>query len=148
MARKGERARSAGFFVFRKFDGHWRVLGLKVYGMMDIPKGHVDPGETDLETAYRECEEEASLTPASLDMKWGKISYTSERPHKDVIIFLAETEDEPEIRPNPVTKQYEHHGHSWLTRSDMLRQSHKYLKPAIEWAFRVIDGDSIVERRR
>lgn len=123
------------------------MLGLKVYGKMDIPKGHVDPGESDLEAAFRESYEEASLSKPSLNMRWGEIAYLSERPHKDVIIYIAETDSEPEIRPNPTTGQYEHHGYSWLTKADMLRMSHNYLKPVVEWAFGFVENERVTERR-
>ena len=46
MAKKKER--SAGFIIVRKEADGWRVLGLRVYGKIDIPKGHVEPGESDI----------------------------------------------------------------------------------------------------
>ncbi len=34
----------------------------------DLPKGHVDPGETDIQCALRELEEETGITPADIDL--------------------------------------------------------------------------------
>lgn len=146
MRETKEKTRSAGFIVVRQRGTSWEVLGLRVWGQIDIPKGHVEPGETDLEAALRECDEEAgiSVDPAS-DMMWGNRSFTSERKHKDVIVYIAATEQEPSIRPNPETKQYEHDGYHWLTWGEMRRRCYPYLLNTINWAHSVVDPKDFAE---
>jgi 8-oxo-dGTP pyrophosphatase MutT (NUDIX family) len=143
MKDKKQRERSAGFIVVRPRGQSWEVLGLRVWGKIDIPKGHVEEGEGDLEAAMRECEEEAgiSIDPGS-DMPWGSGFYVNERKHKDVIIYLASTEQEPMIRPNPETKQYEHDGYHWLTWDEMRRRCYPYLVDSINWAQNIIERGS------
>lgn len=34
----------------------------------DLPKGHVDPGETDIECALRELEEETGIAPTNIEL--------------------------------------------------------------------------------
>jgi len=132
-------ARSAGFIIVRPAGDGYRVLGLKVWGKFDIPKGKLDDNESDFEAAIRECEEEASISVTSTDMKWGHDSFTAMRPHKHVVIYLAETDQEPKIKPNPETGIYEHDSCEWLTWNQMLSGSYPYLKSAIEWARDKVD---------
>lgn len=141
MRETKEKARSAGFIVVRQRGSSWEVLGLRVWGKIDIPKGHVEPGESDLDAAIRECEEEAGITvrPAD-DMIWGDARYVSERKHKDVVIYLTATEQEPVIRPNPETKQYEHDGYHWLTWDEMRRRCYPYLVATIDWAQQTVES--------
>jgi len=141
MKDKKKRERSAGFIVVRPQGQSWEVLGLRVWGKIDIPKGHVEDGEGDLEAAIRECDEEAGISvDPKADMPWGRSFYVSERKHKDVIIYLAATEQEPMIRPNPETKQYEHDGYHWLTWDEMRRRCYPYLVESINWAQRIVEG--------
>jgi len=137
-----EKARSAGFIVVRRHGPSWKVLGLRVWGKIDIPKGHVEAGEGDLEAAIRECEEEAgvSVDPA-VDMPWGDTSYFSERKHKDIVIYLATTEQEPIIRPNPETMLYEHDSYHWLGWDDMRRRCYPYLISVIDWAQQIVERE-------
>lgn len=140
MKKKKAKERSAGFIVVRRRGSSWEVLGLRVWGKIDIPKGHLEPDETDLEAALRECYEEAGIeVKVPDDMIWGDASYIVERPHKDVAVFLAVTDQEPIIRINPETKQYEHDGYHWLAWEEIKNRSYPYLRPAIEWAQRIVE---------
>lgn len=140
MAKKKER--SAGFIVVRKDHDGWKVLGLRVYGKIDVPKGHVESGESDFDGAVRECKEEAGITVSSSDMEWGLDPKILERSHKDVVIFLASTEQDPVILPNPETNRYEHDGFHWLTWEAMKKRCYPYLVPAIQWAQERVEGAS------
>ena len=139
---KKKKERSAGFIIVRKDRDDWKVLGLEVFRRIDIPKGHLDAGETDLQAALRECKEEAGITVSSADMEWGLESKILERSHKDVVIFLASTDQDPIIRPNPETNRYEHDGFHWLTWETMKKRCYPYLVPAIQWAQDRIEGAS------
>lgn len=139
---KKKKERSAGFIIVRKDNDKWKVLGLQVFGKMDIPKGHLDPGESDLACALRECKEEASIVVSRSDMQWGQAPKILERPHKDVVIFLASTDQDPMIVPNPETKRYEHDDFLWLTWDVMKARCYPYLVPAIQWAQDLVEGAS------
>lgn len=142
MKKQKKKERSAGFIIVKKQENHWRVLGLRVWGRIDIPKGHLEDGESDLDAALRECKEEAGLTITKENMIWGDVSFISERPHKDVVIFLAMTDQEPEIRANPETKQFEHDGYQWLTWDQLQQKSYPYLMNCFKWAQFIVERDS------
>ncbi|GFR69172.1 Bis(5'-nucleosyl)-tetraphosphatase [asymmetrical]-like Protein [Elysia marginata] len=64
MATKTEPVVAAGFIIFRKIQSQPEYLLLQTsYGQhhWTPPKGHVDPGESEFETALRETEEEAGI---------------------------------------------------------------------------------------
>ena len=56
--------KSCGAIVFRKFHGNIELLLIKHAngGHWSFPKGHVEEGETEVETALREVHEETGLT--------------------------------------------------------------------------------------
>ena len=51
----------AGVVVVKKVEGQWMVFGMWARKGYDIPKGHVEDGETHFDTAVRECEEECGI---------------------------------------------------------------------------------------
>ncbi|XP_046656291.1 bis(5'-nucleosyl)-tetraphosphatase [asymmetrical]-like [Daphnia pulicaria] len=91
--------RAAGLIVFR-------IVSLEVeYLLMQTsyghhhwtpPKGHVDPGESDMETAMRETEEEAGLTVNHLQVITDfrkELHYEVKRKPKIVVYWLAKLVD-------------------------------------------------------
>lgn len=107
---------SAGTVVFRRTDRGVRLLVLRAYKNWDFPKGRVEPGETELEAAKRECAEETGL--ADLDFPFGDA-------HKDTIpyaggkvarYFLAETGEAAVRLPiSPELGRPEHHEWRWVS---------------------------------
>ena len=53
---------SAGAVILRQEPGGWRYLLLRVFRTWDFPKGGVETGETPMQAAMREVEEETALT--------------------------------------------------------------------------------------
>lgn len=94
-----ERIGGAGGVVFNRDDD---VLLLKhLSGDWVFPKGHVDPGESDLEAAQREVEEEAGVrTWCEDDGFVVKTHYVNDRQvAREIDWFVFETEaTEPELR--------------------------------------------------
>ena len=125
----------AGIVVVRKFGEEYKVLGLRLFGRYDLPKGKIEDGEDALTTAIRETEEEASIT--DIDFKWGYQTYQT----GPVTIYIAETCQDPKIIKNPETGIYEHHGIKWLTWKEAEASLYTYLRGAATWAKNVILSD-------
>ena len=107
--------KSCGALIFR-LDGGNRLYLLLHYagGHWDFPKGHVEKGESEEQTARREIQEETGL--AALEFLPGfreEISYsfrhnTGEEAQKQVAFFLASTSEKL------VRLSDEHIGFAWL----------------------------------
>ncbi|XP_033354816.1 bis(5'-nucleosyl)-tetraphosphatase [asymmetrical] [Bombus vosnesenskii] len=109
-------ARACGFVVFRRVQGIIEYLLMQVsYGThhWTPPKGHVDPGESDMEAALRETEEEAGLLVNDLNIFENvkeEQNYEANGKPKIVIYWLAELLD-PE---KPIRLSHEHQAFKWL----------------------------------
>ncbi|XP_043256718.1 bis(5'-nucleosyl)-tetraphosphatase [asymmetrical] [Colletes gigas] len=107
--------RACGFVLFRRaheiieyllmqatYDDHWSP-----------PKGHVDPGETDMETALRETKEETGLMADDIKIfedARQELNYKVNGNPKIVIYWLAEL-----IKPDkPIKMSDEHRAFKWL----------------------------------
>ena len=60
--------RSCGVLVFRGAAADREFLLMKHPARWDLRKGHVDPGETDIECALRELEEENGMASTAIDL--------------------------------------------------------------------------------
>ena len=124
----------AGIVVVRQFDQGWRVLGLILDDLIDIPKGVIEPDEKPLQTAIRETLEEAGLS--QINFEWG----TEPLVVDQLTCYVASTQQDPIIIQNPKTGIYEHQGFAWLTWEEMLGDCYPYLQPAVGWARDVVEG--------
>ena len=88
----------AGGVVFDKRG--WVLLLGHRNGTWVFPKGHLDPGETDLEAALREVEEEAGVVASPLSNQTELTRYQNAKGEQRVITwYLLETEaTEPVLR--------------------------------------------------
>ena len=88
--------KSCGALVYRKQGQAIQLLVLKhrLGGHWSFPKGHVEDGETEKQTALREVREETGLNISLLEGFRETVSY-SPRPgiSKDVVYFLGYAED-------------------------------------------------------
>lgn len=125
---------AAGFIVFRNRNNQPEVLGLKALpkfrkqsgGIYDVPKGRIDPGEIAIETAHRECFEEACLVVKRVVHKEPLID-------GPLALWVAEVEetDEVVISPNPETGELEHESFQWMTIDELKNNCLSYLRPMI-----------------
>lgn len=97
-----KKEKSCGAVVFRREkDGFVFLVETMQLGHISLPKGHVEAGETEEETARREIWEETSLR-VRVDTRFRRTIRYSPRPgaQKDVVFFTAEAE-EGNITPQP-----------------------------------------------
>ncbi len=109
--------KSCGVLIVRG-DPIDEFLLMKHVDRWDLPKGHVDPGESELECALRELEEETGILYTDINLVrdfryWSryvlpKLDARHPDQSKELIIFLARLQHETEI---VVT---EHLGYQWF----------------------------------
>ena len=112
--------KSVGLILFRDTK-HGKSILLLHYrgGHWDFPKGHVEPGETEHQTALRELREETDIADAQLlDGFRDRVQYSFRRGdrtvEKQVIYYLAET------AATAVKLSWEHQAYEWLPVQDAL----------------------------
>ncbi|MBI2129874.1 NUDIX domain-containing protein [Candidatus Woesearchaeota archaeon] len=128
---------SAGAVVFRK-DGETKYLLLQYRaGHWDFPKGNIEKGEEEKETAAREIKEETGIAEISFAEGFKeRIKYFYRREgrliSKEVVFYLIET------KQKEVKISFEHIGYEWLNFADALakvtfKNSKEILKKANEF---------------
>lgn len=94
------------------------VLLMEHATRLDIPKGHVEPGESDIECALRELWEETGITADDIELDPTfrfviqyncRYKRSDELLAKTVVIFLGRLQRDVEIHTS------EHQGHRWLS---------------------------------
>ena len=99
-----KKVKSCGFLIFKRQSREFLLL--KHSHRYDFPKGHIETGETELECALRELEEETGLTTAqiTIDGFSHRTSYVTrykrfgnQKVHKTLVIFLGWLEEESDI---------------------------------------------------
>jgi len=105
---------SVGAVLFKKQGEETKFLLLHYNaGHWGFPKGHVEEGETDEETLYREVKEETGLTeiellPAFKEPTKYLFRRGQETVFKEVFFYLAE------VKQGRVKISHEHQGFEWL----------------------------------
>ena len=90
------REKSCGAIVYRKFHGNTEILLIKHInsGHWSFPKGHVEAGETEEETALREVKEETGIDILIYPTFREIVSYSPKKDtYKDVVYFLAKAKN-------------------------------------------------------
>ncbi|MBC8355553.1 MAG: NUDIX domain-containing protein [Planctomycetes bacterium] len=108
--------RSCGVVVFRR--DPLSFLLMRHPTRWDLPKGHVDTGETDLECALREVEEETGIAADDIELDEGfrfehryqvqDRDYPNQTSNKTLLIYLGWLLRDVEIIPT------EHPGYEWF----------------------------------
>ena len=109
--------KSCGVLVFRNAPAEQFLL-MRHADRWDLPKGHVDPGETEVECALRELREETGIAAGDVEFDPG-FRFTAQytvRPKrfagremlKTLVVFLARFKRDVEISPS------EHAGFAWF----------------------------------
>jgi len=113
---------SAGAVIYRFEAGEPLYLLLHYAGgHWDFVKGHIEPGEQEIETVKRETAEETGITDLKLLPNFkDRARYFFKRGkttvYKEVIFYAAETNQ------RNVRISHEHIGYIWLNYVDALKQ--------------------------
>lgn len=95
------REKSCGALVLRKNENSYDIILLrhKFGGHWSFPKGHVEAGETEEQTAMREVKEETGVSIKIMDgFREGVEFFPKPGVKKQVIYFLADALDETLVR--------------------------------------------------
>jgi 8-oxo-dGTP pyrophosphatase MutT (NUDIX family) len=129
--------KSCGALVFRKEQGRLDMLVLKhrLGGHWSFPKGHVEDGETEPQTALREVKEETGLSVLLLEGFRYQVSYSPRSGvDKDVVYFLGyagdsrttcQEEEVSEIRWIDIAKCHEYL--TYQNDRELLKCARQYL---------------------
>ncbi|MGF1526262.1 MAG: NUDIX domain-containing protein [Candidatus Competibacterales bacterium] len=129
---------SAGVVVVRRQEPGYRYLLLRAYDYWDFPKGMVEAGESPLEAAIREVQEESSI--CDLRFYWGHV-YRQTQPYnqgrKVARYYVAQTHTKAVHLPiNPVLGRPEHSEYRWVDREEAWQ----LLTPRVRAILRWVDG--------
>jgi bis(5'-nucleosidyl)-tetraphosphatase len=109
--------KSCGFLIVRGWPVREFLL-MRHADRWDLPKGHVDAGETEIQCALRELSEETGLTERHIERIDGfrfatryqvRSKGSGQLYDKTLIVFLARLISEEQIRPT------EHSGFQWFS---------------------------------
>lgn len=126
---------SCGFIVFRR-EPNLSFLLMKHHDRWDIPKGHVDHGESEIQCAVRELREETAITETQLlvDSQFRfNFEYQvrlkkngGELKPKRLVVFLATLTEPAEIVLT------EHIGYEWFDWNPPHKIQPKTIDPLME----------------
>ncbi len=127
---------SAGIIIREEKKKHTRYLCVRAYSNWDFPKGHLEKGESLLDAAIRETEEEVSLTRSDyrlLGLLAPPVLYKNGK--KTAHYFLAEriSKTKPFLPVNPKLGKPENDQYSWMTSDQMIKIFPKRLQAVLNW---------------
>jgi len=130
---------SAGVIVVTQRKDGLHYLVLRVHNYWDFPKGIVEPGESPLEGAIREVQEETTLD--DLVFIWGEDYRETPvyRNNKIARYYVAESQRlDVDL---PVTEELGHPEHDefcWLSYGEAHERLHARVQPILDWAHALI----------
>lgn len=135
--------KSCGVLVFRR-EPELSFLLMRHPARLDLPKGHVDPGETELQCALREMWEETGIPRDEIDLDAGFRYVTQYRTRekrfrgavalKTLVIFLGWLRKPVEIKPT------EHPNFDWFPWAPPHRIQTQTIDPLLDAVSRHFDG--------
>lgn len=130
---------SCGIVLARETEDGFVTLMLRAYHHWDFPKGLLEDGETPLDTAVRELEEETGI--ATVNFAWGE-RYVETGPYsrgKTARYYLASTDvEQVVIGPSPDTGEPEHHEWRWVSFDEAYDLSSPRVRDVVQWARQII----------
>lgn len=132
--RRSIRIRSAGVAVVRWEAGQWRYLLLRAFQYWDFPKGQVEQGESCLQAAKREVEEETGIT--DLRFHWGE-DFIETGPYargKVARYYIAETgQTDVTLGISPELGRPEHQEYRWVDVEQAMALAAPRVQRVLEW---------------
>ena len=127
---------SAGIIIRDENQNPTRYLCVRAYSNWDFPKGHLEKGESLLDAAIRETEEEVSLTKRDyhlLGLVAPPVVYKNGK--KTAHYFLAErvSNSRPFLPVSPELGKPENDEFSWMTSDEMSSAFPKRLMAVLSW---------------
>lgn len=109
---------------------------MKHYNRLDLPKGHIEEDENDMQCALREFNEETGINPAKIEVdesfKFEEVYYPTYASHgrkaqikKTLVVFLADLINDQQIKVS------EHIGFEWHTWSPPHKIQHYTIDPLL-----------------
>ena len=130
---------SCGAVVVRRVEGGWLTLMLRAYRNWDFAKGICEAGETPMQAALREVDEETGI--ADLQFDWGE-RFTDTGPYnrgKVARYYLARTgQVRVEMGISPELGRPEHHEFQWMDFDKAYDISSPRVREVVQWARQVI----------
>ncbi len=130
---------SCGIILARPTDDGYRTLLLRAWHHWDFPKGLREDGESALEAARRELNEETSI--ADVEFEWGE-RFMETGPYnngKTARYYLASTtESDVVMGPSPETGEPEHHEWRWVNFDEAYDMTAPRVRSVVQWARQVI----------
>lgn len=131
---------SAGIIVIDQDtqDSEPTVLCVRAYANWDFPKGQLDPGESYIEAAVRELEEETTLSLSDIrlvGLKTPSIVYGSGKGKKTALYFLADrtSKKDPFLPVSPELGKPENDEYRWVPASQLKELLSKRLAPIADY---------------
>lgn len=130
---------SVGVIPVYMFKGEYKVLLLRAYNYWDFPKGLMNPGETQKQTALRELKEETQIFEAKF--KWGDATYDTSPYGQGKIAryyIAASTSPAVALLASPELGRPEHHEYRWVSFNEARKLVNARLQPVVDWAEKTI----------
>lgn len=108
--------KSCGVLPYRMVNGERKfLLVFENYSQCwSLPKGHMEAGETEIETALRELYEETGLTAQLESGRSASIEYpVSDFSRKQVVFYLGQVTGEPRVREGEID------GFKWVSEEEL-----------------------------
>lgn len=123
-----------------KPDGELLILLLRCFNYWDFPKGGLNPGETPLDAAIRELEEETTLE--KVDFPWGQ-NYRETPVYADGKVaryYIGEVyRTDVGLPINPLLGRPEHHEFRWVTVREAYQLLNARVRPILDWVLQTIE---------
>ena len=128
--------KSCGVIPFRKEKGEIRYLMVRQSnGCWSFPKGHMERGESEIQTALRETREEAGLEPVLVPGFRETVEYdTRMQSHKVVVLFLGEVHGEPRVDHREIRE------YRWVTAEEAKQEMMPEQHPLLDRAQAYLEG--------
>ena len=139
---------SYGFIAFRVKGTKPELLFLRRReGFLDVPKGHLENGESQMQAALREMREETGLVPNEIIKGFRmKAEYSMGRDigkkAKHILLYLCRISGEPSVSS-------EHSGFEWLSEEEMRKSDESFVgnaKEGLMEAFEYIRRNQAIEK--